>query len=264
MNKNENENNLNNNNQDILDNEFFDSFSPSKKITGKKKKINELITNLKQNKEYLSSLLSINNRQKLSKLYELILLNLTENNNTFVLSQIELIELLGQYLYDQNEYKSFYKQALPKLFDKFYLQNQKINDNIIQMFNNSISNRILNIEDYYPHIENISLEEDDDYKVLVLNFFYNQLLNNDNIIYEKIPKNIINIVNNLTHESNPDIIEVSSKLMNIFEKFTNNINNSGHNNKEENIKEIKEEKNNNNNNINYNYNDNDNLNDNNS
>ena len=103
MNKKENENTLNNNiNQKILDEEFFDNFSPSKQIAGKKKKINELIVNLKENKEYLSSLLSINNRQKLSKLYELILSNLTEDNNTFVLSQLELIELLGQYLYDQN------------------------------------------------------------------------------------------------------------------------------------------------------------------
>ena len=94
MNKNESQKFSNNNNQNILDEEFFDSFAPSKKITVKKKKINELITNLKQNKEYLSSLLSINNRQKLSKLYELILLNLTENNNTFVLNQLELIEIL--------------------------------------------------------------------------------------------------------------------------------------------------------------------------
>ena len=223
MNKNENEKNFNNN-QNILDDDFFDSFSPSKKITIKKKKINELIINLKQNKEYLSSLLSINNREKLSKLYELILLNLTENNNNYVLSQLELIDILGQYLYDQNEFKSFYRQALPKLFDKFYLQNPKINDNIIQMFNNSIHNRILNIEDYYPHIENISLEEDDDYKVIVLNFFYNQMLNNDNIIYEKIPRNIINIIGNLSHGNNTDIIEISSKLMNIFEKYLNNDN----------------------------------------
>ena len=227
MNKNEN------NNQDILDDGFFNAFSPSKKITEKKKKINELITNLKNNKIYLSSLLSIKNRQKLSKLYELIISNLTENNNNFVLSQLELIDILGQYLYDQNEYKSFYRQALPKLFDKFYLQNQKINDNIIQMFNNSISNRILNIEDYYPHIENIALEEDDDYKVIVLNFFYNQMLNNDNIIYEKIPKNIIDIIRKLENEENMDIVEISSKLMNIF---NNNLNN---NNSKERMKIIK-------------------------
>ena len=217
MNKNENEKFFNNN-QDILDDDFFDSFSPSKKITIKKKKINELIINLKQNKEYLSSLLSINNREKLSKLYELILLNLTENNNNYVLSQLELIDILGQYLYDQNEFKSFYRQALPKLFDKFYLQNPKINDNIIQMFNNSINNRILNIEDYYPHIENISLEEDDDYKVIVLNFFYNQMLNNDNIIYEKIPRNIINIIGNLSHGNNTffSFINLREVLFTIF------------------------------------------------
>ena len=216
-------NNSNSNNQEILNDEFFNAFLPSKKITDKKKKINDLIINLKQNKIYLSSLLSINNRQKLSKLYELILSNLTENNNNFVLSQLELIEILGQYLYDQNEYKSFYKQALPKLFDKFYLQNQKINDNIIQMFNNSIANRILSIEDYYPQIENIALEEDEDYKVIVLNFFYNQVLNNDNLIFEKIPKNIMDIISNSVHDQNSDISEISSKLMKIFGEKKNEL-----------------------------------------
>ena len=216
-------NNSNSNNQEILNDEFFNAFLPSKKITEKKKKINDLIINLKQNKIYLSSLLSINNRQKLSKLYELILSNLTENNNNFVLSQLELIEILGQYLYDQNEYKSFYKQALPKLFDKFYLQNQKINDNIIQMFNNSIANRILSVEDYYPQIENIALEEDEDYKVIVLNFFYNQVLTNDNLIFEKIPKNIMDIISNSVHDQNSDISEISLKLMKILEDKKNEL-----------------------------------------
>ena len=208
--------NNSNNYTEILDDDFFNAFLPSQKIQGKKKKISELITNLKQNKIYLSSLLSINNRKKLSKLYELILSNLTENNNNFVLSQLELIDLLGQYLYDQNEYKSFYRQALPKLFDKFYLQNQKINDNIIQMFNSSISNGILSIEDYYPQIENIALEEDEDYKIIVLNFFYNQVLNNDSIIYDKIPKNIKDIISNSVHDKNTDIAEVSFIIFSAF------------------------------------------------
>jgi hypothetical protein len=50
------------------------------------------------------------------------------------------------------------------------------------------------------------------------------MLNNDNIIYEKIPRNIINIIGNLSHGNNTDIIEISSKLMNIFEKYLNNDN----------------------------------------
>ena len=78
---NSNEESINGNSPDILDDKFFDAFSPSKNIAGKKQKINELIANLKNNKIYLSSLLSIKNRQKLSKLYEVILSNLTENNN---------------------------------------------------------------------------------------------------------------------------------------------------------------------------------------
>ena len=260
MNDNENnyiyENNSDNNTE-ILNEEFFKAFLPSQKITDKKKKINELITNLKHNKIYLSSLLSINNRKKLSKLYEVILSNLTENNNNFILSQLELIDLLGQYLYDQNEYKSFYRQALPKLFDKFYLQNQKINDNIIQMFNSSISNGILSIEDYYPQIENIALEEDDDYKVVVLNFFYNQILNNDTILYDKIPKNIVDIISKNMQNQNSDISEVCSKIMNAFENniknnniIKNNDNNLNNNNLDKNNFNINSDNENNDFNIN--------------
>ena len=59
MNDNESNNNYgdnsNSNNQEILNDEFFNAFLPSKKITDKKKKINDLIINLKQNKIYLSS-----------------------------------------------------------------------------------------------------------------------------------------------------------------------------------------------------------------
>jgi hypothetical protein len=189
---------------------------------------------LKNNKIYLSSLLSIKNRQKLSKLYEVILSNLTENNNTFVLNQLELIDELGQYLYDQTEFKAFYKQALPKLFDKFYLQNQKINETIIQMFNNSITNRILNFEDYYPHIENIGLEEDDDYKILVLKFFYNQMINNGDIKYDKMPKNIIDIIGNMQKEENIDIVKIASKIMNHIKAHLNQNDDDNNENNENN------------------------------
>ena len=242
---NTNEESINGNNRDILDDKFFDAFSPSKNIAGKKQKINELIANLKNNKIYLSSLLSIKNRQKLSKLYELILSNLTENNNSFVLNQLELIDVLGQYLYDQTEFKSFYKQALPKLFDKLYLQNQKINETIIRMFNNSISNRILNIEDYYPHLENMALEEDDDYKIIVLKFFYNQMINNENINYENIPKNVIDIIGNMQKEENMDIVKIASKIMNNIKAHLNqnDDDNNDINKDDDNKKEINDEPN---------------------
>ena len=149
--------NPDNSNQEKINNlnsDFFKSFEPSKKLPEKKSKISNLIKFLKENNTYLSSL---NDQNKL-------LTNLIENNNNFVISQINLIEIIFNKILnsENNEYKNdfinFYKKALPKLFDKFYLQNQKINENLIYIFDNSIERKILKLKDYYPHIENICIE----------------------------------------------------------------------------------------------------------
>ena len=81
---------------DILNQEFFNIFKTQKKISDKKKKISDLITFLQYNPNYLTN---SQNKQKISYLYEIILSNLIENNNNFVKSQIDLIEILNKKLY---------------------------------------------------------------------------------------------------------------------------------------------------------------------
>ena len=81
--------------KDILNPDFFKSFEPQKKLPEKKSKISNLITFLKENNTYLSSL---KNQKKLSSLYDIILTNLIENNNNFVISQINLIEIISEQI----------------------------------------------------------------------------------------------------------------------------------------------------------------------
>ena len=46
----------------------------------------------------------------------------------------------------------------------FRLRLKSINEKITNILKKILDNKILNITDYYPHIENISLEEEDNYK----------------------------------------------------------------------------------------------------
>ena len=157
-----------NNHQKILDQEFFDTIKNSKKINSKIKKINELTESLKKTPNYLE-LPDIKN--KMSDLYSLLLTNLNENNNNYVLAQMELIKALVQTINKEESFKNFVKQSLGKLFDKFYLGNVKINESLIEIFEQYISFKILTIKDYYQYIENIPLEEEDDnYRMNIINF----------------------------------------------------------------------------------------------
>ena len=203
-----------NNNQidaiDILNQEFFDIFKTQKKISDKKKKISDLITFLQYNPNYLTN---PQNKQKISYLYEIILSNLIENNNNFVKSQIDLIEILNKKLYKETDFQKFYKQALPKLFDKFYLQNQNIDSSLISMFNNSIYYNTLTIQDYYPLIENISLEDDNEYRIIALNFLNDQINLNKEITLDKMPKNMLDILTKLSNDNDTQISDLSFKLI---------------------------------------------------
>ena len=82
-----------NNTSNLLNQEFFDTIQLSKKINSKIKKINELSKYLKDNPNYIE-IPEIKN--KLSDLYNLLLTNLNENNNNYVLAQMELIKVLGK------------------------------------------------------------------------------------------------------------------------------------------------------------------------
>ena len=174
---------------EILSDEFFSEINNLKKLNEKKSKI-DIITN------YLNENKSINSNN-ISKLYDFLLSNLNENNNNYVLSQLKLIETLIKNNPDKShqDFQTFAKNALPKLFDKYYLQNQKINDNVTNILNNFIHNKILTLQDYYPHIENISLDEEDNYKNNILNLLWNNIEQNEDINEAKIPRFWIFFIN---------------------------------------------------------------------
>ena len=133
-------------NNEILNPDFLKSFETPQKLPEKRTKIIKLINYLQENQSYLKSL---NDSKNLEHLYNIILTNLNENNNNFVISQINLIKILVEQILNNDneqiklELKNFFKKALPKLFDKFYLQNEKINKNLIDIFIFVIDKNIL-------------------------------------------------------------------------------------------------------------------------
>ena len=128
---------------DLLTDDFFTTIKTSKKVSDKKKKIEELTKSLKKNPSYLNL---PQNQQKISDLYNLIISNLNENNNNYVSSQIKLIDILiNNNKNNSQNFQNFSKMALPKLFDKYYLQNQKINESLTGILGKFIDNKILNI-----------------------------------------------------------------------------------------------------------------------
>ena len=223
---------------DILNSDFFKSFETPKKLPEKKAKISNLINFLKENNTYFQSLKA---SKKLLNLYDIITTNLIENNNNFVLAQIDLIEILSEQITNtenkeiKNDFIIFYKKSLPKLFDKFYLQNQKINQNLLMIFDNSIKRNIFQLKDYYPFIENICIEEDDEYKTNLLNFLYEQINKDESILIDNIPINIIETIKKLdNNEEKDNLNEISKKIMDILNKRKNkeiiNINTNNDNN----------------------------------
>ena len=137
-------------NNEILNPDFLKSFETPQKLPEKRTKIIKLINYFQENQSYLKSL---NDSKNLEYLYNIILTNLNENNNNFVISQINLIKILVEQILNNDneqiklELKNFFKKALPKLFDKFYLQNEKINKNLIDIFIFVIDKNILKYND---------------------------------------------------------------------------------------------------------------------
>ena len=114
----------NSNQNGILNQDFFDTIKKSKKINIKSQKIKELSKYFESNPD---SLQSPEIKNKIPELYDLLLINLNENNNNYVLAQMELIQTLGKIMKHDESYNNFVKKSLSKLFDKFYLGNNKIN-----------------------------------------------------------------------------------------------------------------------------------------
>ena len=237
-------NDSNNTNIQLLTDEFISEINTLKKLNDKKSKI-DLITN------YLKENSNINIDNNISKLYDFLLLNLNENNNNYVLSQLKLIETLINYnnINISNEgFKSFAKNALSKLFDKYYLQNPKINANITNILDKFIQNKILNLQDYYPHIENISLDEEDNYRNNILILLKDSIEKDENIDETKIPKGILDILNKLSGDGDDTISETAKNAIQIInkrKKETDNVNTIDNNdnikNEEEKINTIDQE-----------------------
>ena len=217
--------------KDILNSDFFNTFENSKKIPEKKEKIEKLINYLKENKTYVKSLKETNN---LKLLYEIILTNLIENNNNFIISQINLIKILSEQISNneneeiKNDFIIFFRKALPKLFDKYYLQNAKLNNNLSEIFLFILDKNILKYNDYFPLLENICIEEDEDYKINILNFILKLLKSNENIYIKDFPENIINTINKLNeNKENENLKEISGNIIEILNEREKIINNNG-------------------------------------
>ena len=204
---------------------LFSHLKFSKTINNKKNIIDNLITIIKKNKEYLNIK---ETKQILIYIYKFLQTSILDNNILFILSQISLIEILMDYLYNDKTFILFFKRILPKLLDKLYLHDDNINKSLLSIFEKSIKN-ILPINDYYVYIENISLEDDNNYILNVLKFFYS-FIKNENISYDSIPINVINIIkqkyeeeknNNLESNDNKEIKELCKKILSSLNESKN-------------------------------------------
>ena len=205
--------------KDILNSDFFSFFEKEQKLPEKRAKIINLINYFQENKTYIQSL---KDSSLLEKLYDIILSNLIENNNNFVMSQINIIKIISEQITlnnieeIRNNFVIFFKKALPKLFDKFYLQNEKINKLLLDLFILVLNKNILKFSDYFPLIENICIEEDDEYKINILNLILYILNNDDKINKEEIPINIINTIEQL--KENERLKELAGNIIKILDE----------------------------------------------
>ena len=203
----------NSNSTDILNQEFFDTIKNSKKINTKTQKIRELSKYFEKigGGEHPPEI-----KNRFPDLFSLLLINLNENNNNYVLAQMELIQILGKTLNKDENYKTFIKQSLPKLFDKFYLGNNKINEILVKMFSEFITYKILTIKDYYQYIENIPLEDENNYRINILQFLYDNINKDESVLLNNIPKSLNEIIKKLVNDNESDISETASKILNIL------------------------------------------------
>ena len=164
----------------------------SNTVSNKKTIIDNLITAIKKNKKIVNLKEA---KEFLINIYKILQSSIADDNILFISSQLSLIELFIDILYNDKTFKLFFKRILPKLIDKFYLHNESIDEQLLIIFEKSIKN-LLSIDDYYVYIENITLEDDNNYIFNILYFFHSYIKNNDNKNknYETIPKNIINAI----------------------------------------------------------------------
>ena len=62
------------------------------------------------------------------------------------------------------------------------------------MFSEFIAYKILTIKDYYLYIENIPLEEEDNYRINILNFLYENIDKDKTVLLNNIPKSLNELI----------------------------------------------------------------------
>jgi len=207
----------------------------SSTISSKKNILDNLITAIRKNKEIFNVKES---KEFLINVYKLLQSSISENNILFILSQLSLIEIFIDILYKDKTFELFFKRILPKLIDKFYLHNESIDEKLLIIFEKSIKN-LLTIDDYYVYIENITLEDDNNYICNILHFFLSYIQNNDNKNknYVIIPKNVINAIKQKYEEykninsNNYDIDSNDNQLYEICKKILLNLDENKEKNK---------------------------------
>ena len=71
--------------------------------------------------------------------------------------------------------------------------------------------------DYFPLIENICIEEDEDYKINILKFLFQEISQNEKIVKDDIPKNIYDIVVNASKNiDNENLKEIAENIVEIL------------------------------------------------
>lgn len=197
-----------------------DAYHKSKKL------IDNIITTLKNN-TYLILLKEA--KPILLHIYKLLQKTILDNNR-HIIFQLSLIDLFIDNLNKDKTFILFFKRILPKLFDKFYLHNENINSIMLSLLNKSIEKNLLTISDYYSYIEAITLEDDNNYILNVLKFFYFQI-KKDDYNFDIIPKNIINIIKQKYDEikkdtnNNKDNNSYNTKISEICENILLILNN---------------------------------------
>ena len=249
---------MNVNNNEILNDNFLQNLSTEKNSSEKKKLIDELYTNFQSNNEYFQN---SQTNENLNKFYKIMTNLLNENNNNLISSEINLLSLMSNKMKNSNDnnFSNFIQESLTKIFDKFYLQNQKINKEIIFLFNNLIENNNIKFDNFIPQIVNMSMEENSNYKSDLINFTVNQIQNNSNLTTKTMPDSLLSLLKKMSDCPDSNISNVAFNAIETLNERSINNNEINNNNNfniiNENIN-INNFNNLNNNNLNINNNNN--------
>lgn len=62
------------------------------------------------------------------------------------------------------------------------------------MFSEFINYKILTIKDYYQYIENIPLEDEENYRINILEFLYENINKDESVLLNNIPKSLNELI----------------------------------------------------------------------